>query len=90
MSPSEELSEYTLGVTDVAGLLGRQPMTIRRWIQDGKLPAKRIGKLYKLRPADVDAFVEGADVVPTTSEEPPTGTMASADPAALFLDAETS
>jgi len=73
MSPTEEMTEYTLTVTEVAKVLNVQPMTVRRWIQDGRLPARRLPgtKPYKVRPADVDALIEGSPVVaaPRATEE---------------------
>lgn len=65
MSSSEDMSEYNLSVADVAKVLNVQPMTIRRWIGEGRLPARRVPgtKPYKLRQADVDALIAGSDVV---------------------------
>jgi len=66
MSPTEEMTEYTLSVKEVAKVLNVQPMTVRRWIKDGRLPARRLPgtKPYKVRPADVDALIDGSPVVP--------------------------
>lgn len=33
MSPTEDLSEYSLSVSHVAAMLNVQPMTVRRWIE---------------------------------------------------------
>jgi excisionase family DNA binding protein len=43
--------------TDAADLLGIQPNTLRRLIALGDLPAYRVGRLVKLRPEDLDAYV---------------------------------
>ncbi len=85
MSPSDDLSEYSLSVPEAAKMLGVQPMTIRRWIGDGRLPARRVPgtKPYKLRQADVDALVEGSEVTTTRSESEG---MAGIDTAAMLLD----
>ncbi len=85
MSPSEDLNEYSLSVPEAAKTLGVQPMTIRRWIGDGRLPARRVPgtKPYKLRQADVDALVEGSEV--TTTQSRSEG-MAGIDTAAMLLD----
>ncbi len=85
MSPSEDLSEYSLSVPEAAKMLGVQPMTIRRWIGDGRLPARRVPgtKPYKIRQADVDALVQGSEV--TTAASGSEG-MAGIDTAAMLLD----
>jgi excisionase family DNA binding protein len=85
MSPSEDLSEYSLSVPEVAKMLGVQPMTIRRWIGDGRLPARRVPgtKPYKIRQADVDALVQGSEV--TTAASGSEG-MAGMDTAAMLID----
>lgn len=46
-----------LTVTEVSDLLRVSSMTIYRLIKDGELPAVRIGKSYRLREDDVDAFL---------------------------------
>jgi len=40
---------------DVAAILGMHVSSVRRWVREGVLPAKRIGRLY---------FVDGGDLVP--------------------------
>lgn len=46
-----------LTVAEVAGTLRVSTMTVYRLIKAGELPAMRIGKSYRLRPADVDRFL---------------------------------
>jgi excisionase family DNA binding protein len=89
MSSFEDMSEYTLSVREVAALLNVQPMTIRRWIADGRLPARRLPgtKPYKLRKADVDALIEGSDVASSQNElTSESAGMAGIDSAAMLLD----
>jgi len=92
MSPTEEMTEYTLSVTDVAKVLNVQPMTVRRWIQDGRLPARRLPgtKPYKVRPADVDALIAGSPVVPSLhpADETDKNTMDGNDLVQALLDGE--
>jgi len=45
-------------VDEVATALRLHPTTVLRWVQDGRLKADRIGKGYRIRPADLEAFVE--------------------------------
>ena len=83
------MSEYNLSVTEVAKILNVQPMTIRRWIGEGRLAARRVPgtKPYKLRQADVDALIEGSAVVTTqTPSESQTEGMAGMDSAAMLLE----
>lgn len=90
MSPTEDMSEYDLSVSDVAKALNVQPMTIRRWIQEGRLAARRVPgtKPYKLRQADVDALLDGSEVVSTQRAlEAESEGMAGMDSAAMLLDA---
>ena len=89
MSPLEDMSEYTLSVSDVAALLNVQPMTIRRWIGDGRLPARRLPgtKPYKLRQADIDALIDGSDVASNQNElRSQSAGMAGIDSATMLLD----
>jgi excisionase family DNA binding protein len=46
-----------LTVNEVAELLRVSSMTIYRLIKDGDLPAVRIGKSYRLREDDIDAYL---------------------------------
>ncbi len=46
---------------EVAAILGVHVMTVRRWVRDGTLPSKRIGRLY---------FVYGGDLVPSRANGP--------------------
>jgi excisionase family DNA binding protein len=88
MNPTEDMSEYSLSVAEVAKILNVQPMTIRRWIQQGRLVARRVPgtKPYKLRQTDVDALVHGSNVVTQTPSGPAAQGMAGMDSAAMFLE----
>jgi excisionase family DNA binding protein len=46
-----------LTVAEVADLLRVSNMTVYRLIQQGELPAVRVGRSYRLRSEDVDAFL---------------------------------
>ena len=89
MSPNEDMSEYNLSVSDVAKVLNVQPMTIRRWIGEGRLAARRVPgtKPYKLRQADIDVLIAGSEVVSTpNATETESQGMAGMDSAAMLLD----
>lgn len=51
-------------VEQVADLLGLHVRTIRNYVRDGRLRAVRIGKQYRIAPADVDAFT-GTEPAPS-------------------------
>lgn len=46
-----------LTVNEVADLLRLSDMTVYRLIKKGELPAVRIGRSYRLREDDVDAYL---------------------------------
>jgi excisionase family DNA binding protein len=48
---------------DVARTLKVSDSTVRRLIQDGRLPAVRIGKSVRVRPSALSAFVEAHEAV---------------------------
>jgi excisionase family DNA binding protein len=83
----------TLTVAEAASKLGVTTMTVRRWIQDGRLPGTRIpgARAYRVRRADVEAAVSNSQVVPrgdaTDAKE---GGMHQLDSVQMFLDVESS
>lgn len=46
-----------LSVEEIAEHLGVSKETIYRWLKKGKVPAHRIGKLWKFKPTEVDQWV---------------------------------
>lgn len=44
-------------VEQIAQHLGISKETIYRWLEKGKIPAHRIGKLWKFKPTEVDGWV---------------------------------
>lgn len=60
-SPEEEAApaapgERTLTVEEAAKALGRTVLTVYKYIRQGKLPAQRVGRAYRIRPEDVQAL----------------------------------
>jgi excisionase family DNA binding protein len=51
-------------VSQVAGMLGVHPETIRRLIHDGRLDAIRVGRVLRVDPRSVEAFVARQRVKP--------------------------
>lgn len=49
--------EPWLSVEDIARHLGVSKKTIYLWLERDHIPARRLGKLWKLKPSEVDAWV---------------------------------
>lgn len=50
-------SERWLSVEEIAQHLGVSKETVYRWLEKQKVPAHRIGKLWKFKPSEVDEWV---------------------------------
>lgn len=50
-------TERWLSVEEIAKHLGISKETVYRWLEKQKVPAHRIGKLWKFRPSEVDQWV---------------------------------
>ncbi len=54
-----------LTVPEAARRAGRNPETIRRWIREGKLRARKVGTQHVLEEEDLAAILEkGSDTLP--------------------------
>jgi excisionase family DNA binding protein len=54
-----------LTVPQAARRTHRHPETIRRWIREGKLPARKVGTQHVIEEADLEELVvQGDDVLP--------------------------
>ena len=51
------MSEY-LTIQDVADRMGVEYKTVYRLVTSGKLPSFRVGRVYRIRPQDLDAYIE--------------------------------
>ena len=49
--------EPMLTVDEIAVLLKRAPYTVRKWLRDKKLTGIRIGRDWRVKPADLDRFL---------------------------------
>ncbi|MBF0662571.1 MULTISPECIES: helix-turn-helix domain-containing protein [unclassified Rhodococcus (in: high G+C Gram-positive bacteria)] len=58
------MEETLLSVEQVAERLGLHVRTVRNYVRDGKLPAVRIGKQYRIAHTDLDAFTGRAVPAP--------------------------
>ena len=59
-SPTEMID-----LSETAKRLGVEISTARRWVRQGKLQGYKLGgRTYRIKPADVDAFLEARLVTP--------------------------
>jgi len=54
-------------VPEAAKRAGKDPETIRRWIRNGRLPARKIGTQHVIEEADLEPLLEG-DMLPLPAE----------------------
>src|SRR5438270_7193712 len=54
MSVPEDIAETFLTVQDVADLLKLNQQTVRNWIDQGSLPAFRVGRRVRIRRSDLE------------------------------------
>ena len=55
-----------LGTTEAAERLGIVPRTLYRMINEGEIPAYKMGRVIRLKESDLDAFLETTKVQPGT------------------------
>lgn len=66
MTEQESTPPEWLGTKEAARYLGITPRTLYRLIDEGQLAAYQFGRVYRLKRADVDAFIEASRVQPGT------------------------
>ena len=52
------LDDEFLTVAEIAGILKLNQQTIRNWIDQGSLPALRVGRRVRVRRSDFEALLE--------------------------------
>ncbi|HOW66102.1 MAG TPA: helix-turn-helix domain-containing protein [Candidatus Paceibacterota bacterium] len=62
------MSERWLSVEEIAVHLGVNPDTIYKWIERKKMPAHKVGRLWKFQAADVDAWIRDGRASESASE----------------------
>jgi excisionase family DNA binding protein len=62
------MTEPWVSVEDAAKHVGVVKETIYRWIDTKRLPAQKIGKLWKLKLSEVDAWVRAGGAGPESGE----------------------
>ena len=51
------MNERWLSVEEIAAHLGVNPDTIYKWIERKKMPAHKVGRLWKFQATEVDAWI---------------------------------
>jgi excisionase family DNA binding protein len=57
-----------MSTQEAARRLGITPRTLYRFVDEGALPAYKMGRVIRLQQADVDAFIERSRVAPGSLE----------------------
>lgn len=53
------MEPHLLSTEDVGGILKVSKVTVQRWCHEGKIPAAKIGKSYRINKTDFDRWYEG-------------------------------
>ncbi len=59
---SEILMDNWIGIEEAANYLGVTKETIRNWIKKTDIPAHKIGKLWKFKASELDAWVKSGKI----------------------------
>ena len=71
MSPVSTADIEWLNTKESARRLGITPRTLYRFIDDGRIPAYRLGRVIRLKESAVADFIERSRIVPGTLESEP-------------------
>lgn len=55
---SEILMDNWIGIEEAANYLGVTKETVRNWIKKTDIPAHKIGKLWKFKASELDAWIK--------------------------------
>lgn len=61
-------TERWLSVEEIAAHLGVSKETIYRWLEKEKIPANRIGRLWKFKASEVDHWIKGGGAVESSEK----------------------
>lgn len=61
--------ERWLSVEEIAAHLGVSKETIYRWLDGGKVPSHRVGRLWKFKASEIDAWVVRGGASPDGQQE---------------------
>ena len=63
------MQERWLSVEEIAAHLGVNPDTIYKWIERKKMPAHKVGRLWKFLASEVDQWVKGGKAAQETNNK---------------------
>lgn len=70
MADRVDVGDSFLTVAEVAEMLKLNPQTVRNWIDQGSLPALRVGRRVRIRRSDFERLLEeGRTAGPQTADE---------------------
>ena len=64
------MEDRWLSAKEVSGYLGVGRSTVYKWIERHQLPAHKIGRLWKFRKEEVDAWITRGQIIPRTAKVP--------------------
>jgi len=64
-----EISDRWLSVDEICTYLGVSKDTVYKWIDKYKMPAHRMGRLWKFKKEQVDAWVEAGSATSDNTNE---------------------
>ncbi len=74
-SNRQDQAGQVMTVDQVAAYLQLNRLTVYRYVREGKIPAAKIGKVYRILRADVDRFLESMKVPAKTIPSSPRGSL---------------
>ncbi|MCK4518304.1 helix-turn-helix domain-containing protein [Candidatus Babeliales bacterium] len=57
-----------LSVDEIAAYLGIRPPTVYKWIERRKMPAHKVGRLWKFKSEEIDKWVKSGEAGVTEGE----------------------
>ena len=57
-----DLNDVWVNIEDIAKYLSIKEDTARTWVREGKLPAYKVGRRYKLKLSEVDEWVRSGKI----------------------------
>ena len=55
---TKHIDERLLTIDEVANFLNINPMTIYSWVREGKIPAFKIGKVWRFQKSEIDKWLK--------------------------------
>lgn len=76
---------HVMTVAQVAAYLQLNRLTVYRYVREGKIPAARIGKVYRIFREDVDRFLEARQLDAARARQAPTRTARPQRPEEIYV-----